>query len=90
VVRGQRSHCATGGGATRNEHQSLSPGALVDLDLEGSEVKTVQGKPTVTVKAGDVLHEGPGEVHETRNTAPVKLLIFRIMEKGKEMTIYTP
>jgi hypothetical protein len=25
-----------------------------------------------------------------RNTAPARLLIFRIMEKGKEMTVYVP
>jgi quercetin dioxygenase-like cupin family protein len=58
--------------------------------LDGSETKTVDGKAPVTVRAGDVLHESPAEIHETRNTAPVKLLVVRVMEKGKEMTVRLP
>jgi len=58
--------------------------------IEGSEVKTVEGKPPVTAKVGDVLHEGPLEVHETRNDAPVKVLLFRIVEKGKPVTTRIP
>ena len=58
--------------------------------IEGSEVQTLQGKPPITAKAGDVLHDGPGEIHETENTAPVKLLTFRIIEKGKPTTTRLP
>jgi len=55
--------------------------------IEGSETKTLDGKTPIAVKAGDVLHESPGEIHETRNTAPVKLLVLRVIEKGKDMTV---
>jgi len=58
--------------------------------VEGSETKTLDGKPPIVVRAGDVLHESPGEIHETRNVAPVKLLVVRVMEKGKEMTVRLP
>jgi quercetin dioxygenase-like cupin family protein len=58
--------------------------------IEGSETKTLDGKAPIVVRAGDALHESPGEIHETRNTAPVKLLVLRVMEKGKEMTVRLP
>jgi quercetin dioxygenase-like cupin family protein len=58
--------------------------------VEGSETRTLDGKAPLVVSAGDVLHENPGEIHETRNTAPVKLLVVRVMEKGKEMTVRLP
>ena len=58
--------------------------------VEGTEVHTIQGRPPITAKAGEVLHDGPGEVHESLNTAPLKLLSFRIIEKGKEETTSLP
>ena len=58
--------------------------------LDGSQIQTVQGRSPISVKTGDVLHDGPGEVHETQNTAPLKLLVFRITEKGKVATTQIP
>ena len=58
--------------------------------IDGSETKTLDGKAPIAVRAGDVLHESPGEIHETKNVAPVKLLVVRVMEKGKEMTVRLP
>ena len=58
--------------------------------LEGSEVQLVQGAAPVTAKAGELMSDSPGEVHETRNTAPVKVLVFRIAEKGKDSTTQVP
>ena len=58
--------------------------------IEGSEVHTTEGKPATIAKPGDVLHDRPGEVHETQNSAPVKLLLFRVIEKGKPVTTNLP
>ena len=58
--------------------------------IEGSEVKAVQGRPPVIAKAGEMLYEGPMEVHETHNDAPTKVLLLRIAEKGKPVTTRVP
>src|SRR5437899_304581 len=58
--------------------------------LAGSDNQTVQGRATVTAKVGEVLYDGPGEIHETTNSSPAKVIIFRIIEKGKEVTTYVP
>ena len=58
--------------------------------IEGLETQAIEGRPPVTAKAGDVLHDGPGEVHEAQNIGPVKLLLFRILEKGKPVTTRLP
>ena len=58
--------------------------------LDGSENQKVQGRATVTAKVGEVLYDGPGEIHETTNSSPAKVIIFRIIEKGKEVTTYVP
>lgn len=53
--------------------------------MEGAVVLEVQGKPPVTVKAGEAFHTGPGEVHNVKNasaTAPGKALAFYIAKKG--------
>lgn len=54
--------------------------------LEGSQVRTIEGKPDAVAKAGDMLYEEPMEVHTSKNTDPVKILTFRILEKGKAVT----
>ena len=50
--------------------------------IEGSEVYTVDGQPARTVKAGDLLHEEPMQMHTTENQSPVKLLVLRVVEKA--------
>jgi quercetin dioxygenase-like cupin family protein len=55
--------------------------------LEGSEVYQIEGQPKVVVKAGDVLHEKPKQVHTVDNTGPVKLLVVRVAEKGQPETV---
>jgi len=77
---------ASAGTSARHHH----PAHSFTWVVEGSETKTLDGKAPIVVRAGDVLHESPGEIHETRNTAPVKLLVLRVMEKGKEMTVRLP
>lgn len=52
---------------------------------EGSVVLEVQGKPPVTLKAGEAFQTGPGEVHNVKNanpSAPGKALAFYIAKKG--------
>lgn len=58
--------------------------------LNGTQVKTVQGRPPVSVGVGEVLHEGPMEVHETTNRAQAKALVVRILDKGKPVTTRLP
>lgn len=58
--------------------------------IDGSEVQTVQGRSPVSAKAGDALYDSPGEVHETQNTSPVEVIVFRIIEKDKEVTTQVP
>ena len=58
--------------------------------IEGSQVKTVQGKPAITARAGELLSEAPMEINETVTAAPAKVLLFRIAEKGKPITVRVP
>ncbi len=76
------------GPGTSGKH--YHPAHTFNWVIEGSEIHTVEGRPPITAKAGHVLHDGPGEVHEAQNSAPVKLLVFRIIEKGKPVTTRLP
>ncbi len=56
--------------------------------LEGSVTVEVQGKAPVTLKAGDTFQTGPQQVHNVKNasaTAPAKVLVFYVTEKGKAL-----
>lgn len=54
--------------------------------LEGSVVMGVRGGQAVTLKPGQVFHEGPDDVHTIgRNasaTAPAKFLVFLVKKRG--------
>src|SRR5262245_35596109 len=58
--------------------------------LEGTETYTVDGQPSKTIRAGDVIHETPMQIHTAENLAPVRLLVVRVIEKGKEATVRLP
>jgi len=58
--------------------------------LEGTETYAAEGQPPKTIHAGDVVHEAPMQVHKVDNLAPVKLLVVRVIEKGKEATVRLP
>lgn len=62
--------------------------------LEGSVIVEVQGKPPVTLKAGEAFHTAAGQVHNVKNaspTAPGKALAFYIAKKGTPLEgISTP
>ena len=55
---------------------------------EGSVTLEVEGKPPVTLKAGEAFTTSAGEVHNVKNaskTAPVKALAFYVAKKGARM-----
>jgi len=71
-------------GATSGKH--THPGHEVAYVVEGSATRYIEGKGWVPAKPGDVFYIPDNVVHETKNvstTEGLKLLVFRIHEKGK-------
>ncbi len=71
-------------GATSGKH--THPGHEVAYVLEGSATRYIEGKGWAPGKPGDVFYIPDNVVHETKNvstTEGLKLLVFRIHEKGK-------
>jgi len=58
--------------------------------LAGSEIYTLEVQGPKTVSAGNILHEAPMQVHTVDNASQVKLLVVRVIEKGKEATVRQP
>ncbi len=63
------------------------PGESFAYILEGTQTREARGEATATQGPGGFIYDGPSQVHRTENTAPVKLLIVRVLEKGKPETI---
>ena len=63
------------------------PGEEVAVLLEGELLLEVAGKSAITVKAGQAFTVPMGAVHGVKSTgsAPVKLLVTYIVEKGKPL-----
>ena len=74
---------APGTTAPRHTH----PGEEIIYVIEGTWEYTVEGKPPVTLKAGDVLFIPAGTIHSARNvgTDRGKELATYIVEKGKPL-----
>lgn len=74
-------------GAATGKH--YHPGHEAVYVLEGSYMLEIEGKPPVTVKAGESVHNAPKLVHDAKNntTAPVKLLVVLVGEKGQPLTV---
>ena len=56
--------------------------------LEGSAILEVQGKPPVTLNAGEAFSTVSGEVHNVKNasaSAPTQALAFYIAKKGARL-----
>ena len=72
-------------GVTASRH--WHPGEEIVYMLEGSLEYQVEGKPPVTLKAGDVLFIPAGTVHSARNPGSVtgSELATYIVEKGKPL-----
>jgi quercetin dioxygenase-like cupin family protein len=66
------------------------PGHSFTWILDGAESYVVDGKASKVVQSGEILHEEPQQVHRVDNDAPVKLLVFRVVEKGKQVTVPVP
>jgi len=74
---------APGTTAPRHTH----PGEEIIYVLEGTWEYTVEGKPPLTLKAGDVLFIPAGTVHSARNVGAGRAaeLATYIVEKGKPL-----
>jgi hypothetical protein len=55
--------------------------------VEGSQQRMVKDKPVESFKAGDVVTEAPQEVSSSDILTPTKVVVFRIAEKGKPLTV---
>jgi quercetin dioxygenase-like cupin family protein len=68
------------------------PGEEVGYILEGQIALEVEGKPAVTLKAGDTFFVPAGQVHAAKNagTTPAKVLSTYIVEKGKPLATPVP
>ena len=77
-------------GVTAAKH--WHPGEEIIYVLEGSLEYQVEGKPPVTLKAGDVLFIPAGTVHAARNVGSVtgSELATYIVEKGKPLLTLVP
>ncbi|MBI4380170.1 MAG: cupin domain-containing protein [candidate division NC10 bacterium] len=67
-------------------------GTEVAYILEGSVIFEMQGKPPVTLRQGDSFQTGPRQIHNVKNastTAPVKVLVFYMVEKGKALSDFS-
>ena len=65
------------------------PGEEVGYILEGTLMLEVEGKPPVTLRAGDVFFVEAGRPHDGTNegTATTKVLATYIVEKGKPFLV---
>lgn len=56
--------------------------------LEGTVSQEIEGKPTATLKAGDVFYVAPGKIHQAINngTVTAKFAAVFVAEKGKPLT----
>jgi len=66
------------------------PGHSFTYVLEGSEDYVLDGQPSRIVRPGDLLHEAPMQLHTVGNADRVKLLVLRVIDKGKEPTVQVP
>ena len=74
-------------GAVGGKH--FHPGDEIAYMQEGSLTLEVEGKPPATFNAGDTFHIPSKVVHAGKNTsttAPVKVVVFALFEKGQPGT----
>ncbi len=74
-------------GTTAPKH--THPGEEIIYVLEGTWEYTVEGRPPLTLKAGDVLFIPAGTIHSARNigTGRAAELATYIVEKGKPLVV---
>lgn len=83
-----RGEFTAGAGTPKHTH----PGEELGYVLEGSVVMELEGKPPVTLKAGDTFFIPAGHVHAAKNagTTPAKVLSTYVVEKGKPLATPVP
>jgi quercetin dioxygenase-like cupin family protein len=83
-----RGELSPGVATPRHTH----PGEEVAYILEGQVTIEVEGKPPMTLKAGDVFFVPAGTVHMAKNSgaAPAKIVSTYIVEKGKPLATPAP
>ena len=76
-----RAEFEPGAAAGRHTH----PGEELGYVLEGTLLLEIDGKPPVTLKAGDVFFVPAGIVHDGKNvgSGPAKVFATYVVEKGK-------
>ena len=96
----QRHDLSTAGWETLQARVDFAPGASfpshshpgeeIIYVLQGSIEYAVDGKPPVTLKAGDVLFVPYGSFHAARNVGdgPASELATYVLEKGKPLTSF--
>jgi quercetin dioxygenase-like cupin family protein len=76
-------------GATVPKH--FHPGHELAYIMEGALIFEAEGKPAATLKAGDTNHNPSKVVHGGKNastTAPAKIVVFGLYEKGQPDTTF--
>jgi quercetin dioxygenase-like cupin family protein len=74
------------GASARHYHPGYSFGYVI----EGSQTSAQEGKPPVVIHKGELLLEQPAQVNVSENSAPAKVVTFRILEKGKPQSVRVP
>jgi quercetin dioxygenase-like cupin family protein len=63
------------------------PGDSVTYVLEGSQQRETSEGKTMN-RAGEVIVDKYQQLHRTENDGPVRLLVFRVLDKGRSETLY--
>jgi quercetin dioxygenase-like cupin family protein len=66
------------------------PGYSFGYVIEGSQTSSQEGRPPIVVRKGELLLEEPTQANISENSAPAKVVTFRILEKGKPETVRVP
>lgn len=77
-----------GPGANIGKH--YHPGDAFAYILDGTMLLEIEGKPSVTLTAGQSGSLPPRTVHDDRNssrTAPLKFLVFHVAKKGEPLAV---
>ena len=74
------------GASSKHYHPGYSFGYMI----EGSQTSTQEGRPPIVIRSGELLLEQPMEANVSENSAPAKVVTFRILEKGKPQSVRVP
>ncbi len=75
-------------GAAEGRH--THPAEVYAFVLEGKILLENEGKPTVTLKAGDVFYIGPGKIHQAINNGDMTAKLAAVFVAEKDKPLKTP